>query len=81
MRTGSMKTGDCLKKRPTHENKPIEEWDLLIRINLRAPYLCTHFALPHLNSTKTGHDYQHFIRCREPRSRRQERLLRIQAWN
>ncbi len=43
----------CLKKRPTHE-VPIEEWDLLIRINLRAPYLCTHFALPHLIQQKRG---------------------------
>ncbi|NIO08457.1 MAG: SDR family NAD(P)-dependent oxidoreductase [Deltaproteobacteria bacterium] len=43
----------CLKKQPTHE-LPIEEWDLVIRINLRAPYLCTHFALPHMIKQKRG---------------------------
>jgi len=43
----------CLRKRPTQE-VPVDEWDLLIRINLRAPYLCTHFALPHLIQQKRG---------------------------
>jgi NAD(P)-dependent dehydrogenase (short-subunit alcohol dehydrogenase family) len=43
----------CLRQRPTHE-VPIEEWDLLMGINLRAPYLCTHFALPYLIEQRGG---------------------------
>ena len=42
----------CLRKQPTHE-LPIDQWDLVIRVNLRAAYLCTHFALPHL--IRQGH--------------------------
>jgi 3-oxoacyl-[acyl-carrier protein] reductase len=37
----------CLKQRPTHE-VPVSDWDLLMGVNLRAVYLCTHFALPHM---------------------------------
>lgn len=43
----------CLRQRPTHE-VPIDEWDFLMGINLRAPYLCTHFALPHMIKKKRG---------------------------
>ena len=43
----------CLRKRPTHE-VPVDEWDLLLRINLRAAFLCTHFALPHMIRNKRG---------------------------
>lgn len=37
----------CLIQRPTHE-VPVSDWDLLLGVNLRAVYLCTHFALPHM---------------------------------
>ncbi|MCZ6623561.1 MAG: SDR family NAD(P)-dependent oxidoreductase [Deltaproteobacteria bacterium] len=43
----------CLKTRPIHE-LPVEEWDLLLNINLRAVFLCTHFALPHMIGQKQG---------------------------
>src|SRR6266545_6668620 len=32
----------CLEQRPTHQ-VPVSDWDLLLGINLRAVYLCTHF--------------------------------------
>jgi NAD(P)-dependent dehydrogenase (short-subunit alcohol dehydrogenase family) len=37
----------CLRMRPTHE-LPVEDWDLVLNVNLRAVFLCTHFALPHM---------------------------------
>jgi NAD(P)-dependent dehydrogenase (short-subunit alcohol dehydrogenase family) len=43
----------CLRMRPTHE-LPVDEWDLLLSINLRAVFLCTHFALPHMIRQKRG---------------------------
>lgn len=43
----------CLRLRPTHE-VPISDWDLIIAVNLRAVYLCTHFALPHMIRRKRG---------------------------
>ena len=43
----------CLRQRPTHE-VPVSDWDLLIGVNLRAVYLCTHFALPHMIKQKHG---------------------------
>lgn len=43
----------CLKMRPTHE-LPVGEWDLLLNVNLRAVFLCTHFALPHMIQQKRG---------------------------
>jgi NAD(P)-dependent dehydrogenase (short-subunit alcohol dehydrogenase family) len=43
----------CLRQRPTHE-VPVADWDLVIAVNLRAVYLCTHFALPHMISLKHG---------------------------
>lgn len=43
----------CLKMRPTHE-LPIEEWDRVLNVNLRAVFLCTHFALPHMIQQKRG---------------------------
>lgn len=43
----------CLRMRPTHE-LAIDEWDLLLSINLRAVFLCTHFALPHMIRQKRG---------------------------
>ncbi len=43
----------CLKQRPTHE-VPAGDWDLLMGVNLRAVYLCTHFALPHMIKQKHG---------------------------
>lgn len=43
----------CLRQRPTHE-VPVSDWDLLLNVNLRAVYLCTHFALPHMIRQKHG---------------------------
>jgi NAD(P)-dependent dehydrogenase (short-subunit alcohol dehydrogenase family) len=43
----------CLKQRPTHE-VPVSDWDLLIGVNLRAVYLCTHFVLPHMIKQRHG---------------------------
>ena len=43
----------CLRMAPTHE-LAIDEWDLLLSINLRAVFLCTHFALPHMIQQKRG---------------------------
>ena len=43
----------CLQQRPTHE-VPVHDWDLLMGVNLRAVYLCTHFALPHMIRRKHG---------------------------
>ena len=43
----------CLRQRPTDE-VPVSDWDLLIAVNLRAVYLCTHFALPHMIKQKHG---------------------------
>ena len=43
----------CLRQRPTHE-VPVSDWDLLMSVNLRAVYLCTHFALPHMIKQNHG---------------------------
>ncbi len=43
----------CLRQRPTHE-VPVANWDLVIAVNLRAVYLCTHFILPHMIAQKHG---------------------------
>ena len=43
----------CLRQRPTHE-VPVSDWDLLMGVNLRAVYLCTHFALPHMIEQNHG---------------------------
>lgn len=43
----------CLRQRPTHE-VPVSDWDLVIAVNLRGVYLCTHFALPHMIRQKHG---------------------------
>jgi NAD(P)-dependent dehydrogenase (short-subunit alcohol dehydrogenase family) len=43
----------CLRQRPTHE-VPVHDWDLLMGVNLRAVYLCTHFALPHMIKQQHG---------------------------
>ncbi len=43
----------CLIQRPTHE-VPVSDWDLLMGVNLRAVYLCTHFALPHMIKRRHG---------------------------
>lgn len=43
----------CLRQRPTHE-VPVSDWDLLMGVNLRAVYLCTHFALPHMIKQRHG---------------------------
>lgn len=43
----------CLQQRPTHE-VPVPDWDLVVGVNLRAVYLCTHFALPHMIQQKHG---------------------------
>lgn len=43
----------CLRQRPTHE-VPVSDWDLLMGVNLRAVYLCTHFALPYMIKQNHG---------------------------
>jgi NAD(P)-dependent dehydrogenase (short-subunit alcohol dehydrogenase family) len=43
----------CLRQRPTHEVS-VSDWDLLIGVNLRAVYLCTHFVLPHMIKQRHG---------------------------
>jgi len=43
----------CLKMHPTHELS-VENWDLVLNVNLRAVFLCTHFALPHMIRQKRG---------------------------
>ena len=43
----------CLQMRPTHE-LPVEEWDLVLNVNLRAVFLCTHFALPYMIQQRRG---------------------------
>ena len=43
----------CLRQRPTNE-VPVGDWDLLMGVNLRAVYLCTHFALPHMIQQQHG---------------------------
>lgn len=43
----------CLRQRPTDE-VPVGDWDLLMGVNLRAVYLCTHFALPHMIKQQHG---------------------------
>jgi 3-oxoacyl-[acyl-carrier protein] reductase len=43
----------CLRQRPTHEVS-VSDWDLLMGVNLRAVYLCTHFALPHMIKQNHG---------------------------
>jgi 3-oxoacyl-[acyl-carrier protein] reductase len=37
----------CRRQRPT-QDVPVEDWDQILAVNLRAVYLCTHFALPHM---------------------------------
>jgi len=43
----------CLQMRPTHELSPAD-WDLVLGVNLRAVFLCTHFALPHMMQKRRG---------------------------
>ncbi len=43
----------CLRQRPTHE-VPVSDWDLVMGVNLRAVYLCTHFALPRMIQQRHG---------------------------
>ncbi|MGH7844079.1 MAG: SDR family NAD(P)-dependent oxidoreductase [Candidatus Binatia bacterium] len=50
---GVFESWRCLRKRPTHE-LPIDEWDLVLGVNLRAVFLCTHFALPHMIRQRRG---------------------------
>ncbi len=50
---GAYEDWRCLRQRPTHE-VPVSDWDLLMGVNLRAVYLCTHFALPHMITQQHG---------------------------
>lgn len=43
----------CLQMRPTHE-LPIEDWDLVLNVNLRAVFLCTRFSLPPMIEQRRG---------------------------
>ncbi len=44
---GVFESWRCLQKRFTHELS-VEEWDLVLGVNLRGVFLCTHFALPYM---------------------------------
>jgi len=50
---GDYESWRCLKMLPTDELPPAD-WDLVIGVNLRAVYLCTHFALPHMIRQRRG---------------------------
>lgn len=50
---GTYEDWRCLKMRPAHELS-IEDWDLVLSVNLRAVFLCTHFALPHMIQQRRG---------------------------
>lgn len=43
----------CLRMRPTHELS-VEDWDLVLNVNLRAVFLCTRFALPPMIRQRRG---------------------------
>lgn len=43
----------CVEMRPTHE-LAVEDWDLVLNVNLRAVFLCTRFALPHMIQRRRG---------------------------
>ena len=50
---GEYESWRCLKMRPTHELSPAD-WDLVLGVNLRAVFLCTHFALPYMMRQRRG---------------------------
>jgi 3-oxoacyl-[acyl-carrier protein] reductase len=50
---GVYETWRCLQMRPTHELS-VKEWDLLLNVNLRGVFLCTHLALPYMIRQKQG---------------------------
>ncbi len=50
---GTYESWRCLKMRPIHE-LPVEEWDLLLNVNLRAVFLCSRFALPYMIQQRRG---------------------------
>lgn len=50
---GLFESWRCLQMRPTHE-MPIEQWDLVLNVNLRAVFLCTHLVLPHMIQQRMG---------------------------
>ncbi|HEX9446027.1 MAG TPA: SDR family oxidoreductase, partial [Candidatus Binatia bacterium] len=43
----------CLEMRPAHELS-VADWDLVLGVNLRAVFLSTHFALPHMIQHRRG---------------------------
>ena len=43
----------CLEMRPAHELS-VADWDLVLGVNLRAVFLSTHFALPHMIQQRRG---------------------------
>ena len=43
----------CLPARPVHE-LTTEDWDLVLRVNLRSVFLCTHFVVPHMIQRRRG---------------------------
>ena len=43
----------CLEMRPTNELS-VADWDLVLGVNLRAVFLCTRFALPHMIRQRHG---------------------------
>ncbi|HEY3302265.1 MAG TPA: SDR family oxidoreductase [Candidatus Binatia bacterium] len=43
----------CIQMCPAHELS-VATWDLVLGVNLRAVFLCTHFALPHMMQRRRG---------------------------
>jgi len=50
---GGYETWRRFQKRLTHE-LPVEEWDLVVNVNLRGTFLCTHYALPFMIRQRKG---------------------------
>jgi 3-oxoacyl-[acyl-carrier protein] reductase len=50
---GGYETWRRLQKRLTHELS-VTEWDLVVNVNLRGTFLCTHFALPQMIRQRMG---------------------------
>lgn len=50
---GVFESWRCLQMRPTHE-VPIEQWDLVLNVNLRSVFLCTRFVIPHMIQQRMG---------------------------
>jgi len=50
---GGYETWRRFQKRLTHE-LPVVEWDLVVNVNLRGTFLCTHYTLPFMIQQRKG---------------------------